>query len=118
MASKTCFSRLAFFFSMNLVFSTLLTTTCIAEENCPRDAIKIGMCAKLLNNDLLNVISGRPPVTPCCTLIDGLVDLEAALCLCTVIKQSVLFINLNIPIALSLLLNNCGGKVPPGFQCP
>ncbi|KAK7389374.1 hypothetical protein VNO78_24345 [Psophocarpus tetragonolobus] len=26
----------------------------------------------------------KPPKTPCCNLIQGLADLEAALCLCTV----------------------------------
>ncbi|CAF2070636.1 unnamed protein product, partial [Brassica napus] len=50
--------------------------------------------------------------------IKGLVDLEAAVCLCTALKASVLGINLNLPINLSLLLNVCKRKSPPGFQCP
>ncbi|XP_062180699.1 14 kDa proline-rich protein DC2.15-like [Phragmites australis] len=32
---------------------------------------------------------------PCCSLLDGLVDLEAAICLCTAIKANNLGINLN-----------------------
>ncbi|XP_004299469.1 PREDICTED: 14 kDa proline-rich protein DC2.15-like isoform 2 [Fragaria vesca subsp. vesca] len=83
---------------------------------CPRDALKLGICANVLNN-LLNVTIGTPPVQPCCTLIQGLADLEAAVCLCTAIRASILGINLNIPIALSLLLNACGNQVPRGFQC-
>lgn len=83
---------------------------------CPRDALTLGVCANVLRS-MLNVEVGHPPVKPCCSLLFGLVDLEAAVCLCTAIKANVLGINLNIPVALSLLLNVCGDKVPKGFQC-
>ncbi|CAH8275715.1 unnamed protein product [Arabidopsis lyrata] len=84
---------------------------------CPKDALKLGVCVNALN--LLNDVTlGTPPVTPCCSLIKGLVDLEAAVCLCTALKASVLGINLNLPIDLSLLLNVCSRKAPHGFQCP
>ncbi|CAA2996438.1 14 kDa proline-rich protein DC2.15-like [Olea europaea var. sylvestris] len=83
---------------------------------CPRDALKLGVCANLLGG-LLGVTIGTPPKTPCCSLIQGLVDLEAAVCLCTAIKANVLGINLNVPLSLSLLLNVCSKKVPPGFKC-
>ncbi|XP_058104556.1 14 kDa proline-rich protein DC2.15-like [Magnolia sinica] len=82
---------------------------------CPRDALKLGVCANLLG--LVNVVVGSPPTLPCCSLIQGLADLEAALCLCTAIRANVLGINLNIPVSLSLVLNNCGRKVPSGFEC-
>ncbi|KAL6007871.1 hypothetical protein ACLOJK_033382 [Asimina triloba] len=84
---------------------------------CPIDALKLGVCANLLG--LVNVVVGSPPTLPCCYLIQGLLDLEAAICLCTAIKADILgIINLNISIALSLVLNNCGRSVPYGFQCP
>jgi hypothetical protein len=57
-------------------------------------------------------------VQPCCSLIQGLVDLEAAVCLCTALRLTLLGINLNLPINLSLVLNNCGRNAPSGFQCP
>ncbi|WMV30732.1 hypothetical protein MTR67_024117 [Solanum verrucosum] len=44
----------------------------------------------------LNVVIGSPPVSPCCSHISGLADIEAALCLCTAIKANVLRINLNV----------------------
>ncbi|WOK97166.1 14 kDa proline-rich protein DC2.15-like [Canna indica] len=84
---------------------------------CPIDALKLGVCANVLSG-LINVSLGKPPKSPCCPLISGLVDLEAAVCLCTAIKANILGINLNIPVDLSLLLNYCGKKVPKGFQCP
>lgn len=87
-----------------------------ATAKCPRDALKLGVCANVLNG-LLNVTLGKPPVEPCCTLIKGLADLEAAACLCTALKANILGINLNIPVSLSLLLNVCSKKVPRGFQC-
>ncbi|MQM19183.1 hypothetical protein Taro_052183 [Colocasia esculenta] len=74
--------------------------------SCPRDALKLGVCADVLN--ILKLKIGSPPKYPCCSLLEGLVDLEAAVCLCTAIKANILGINLNIPIDLSLLLNYCG----------
>lgn len=87
------------------------------KAKCPMDTLKLGVCAKLLDN-LLDIVIGTPPKTPCCPLINGLLDLEAAVCLCTALKANVLGINLNVPVSLSLLLNYCGKGVPSGFQCP
>ncbi|KAJ3681879.1 hypothetical protein LUZ60_014452 [Juncus effusus] len=83
---------------------------------CPVDTLKLGVCANVL--DLIKANVGKPPVVPCCSLIDGLVDLEAAVCLCTAIKANVLGLNLNIPIDLSLILNYCNKSCPSGFTCP
>ncbi|XP_031110193.1 14 kDa proline-rich protein DC2.15-like [Ipomoea triloba] len=82
---------------------------------CPRDALKLGVCANLLG--LVGVVVGSPPTLPCCSLLAGLADLEAAVCLCTAIRANVLGINLNVPLTLSLVLNDCGHKVPNGFTC-
>ncbi|KAF9596857.1 hypothetical protein IFM89_013923 [Coptis chinensis] len=92
------------------------TPTPASKGTCPRDALKLGVCANLLGG-LVTVQVGSPPDIPCCTLIKGLVDLEAAVCLCTAIRANVLGINLNVPLSLSLLLNTCGKKAPTGFQC-
>nr|GMC94378.1 14 kDa proline-rich protein DC2.15-like [Ipomoea batatas] len=90
---------------------------------CPIDVLKLGVCANLLGG-LLGVEVGSPPTLPCCTLLAGLTDLEVAVCLCTAIRLNVLGINLNVPLALSLVLNNCGrglvGAVvgtPPTLPC-
>ncbi|KAJ3681877.1 hypothetical protein LUZ60_014450 [Juncus effusus] len=83
---------------------------------CPMDALKLGVCANVLNL-VKGVKVGMPPKEPCCPLLDGLIDLEAALCLCTAIKANVLGININLPINLSLVLNFCGKGVPEGFKC-
>ncbi|PHT40001.1 14 kDa proline-rich protein DC2.15 [Capsicum baccatum] len=136
MASNKVFSTLALFLTLNLIFFTFVTScgTCPKPkpppkpkpscppphvpkmETCPIDTLKLGVCANVLG--LVNVVVGSPPVTPCCSLISGLADVEAALCLCTAIKANVLGINLNVPVSLSLLLNVCSKKVPSGFQCP
>ncbi|KAL8150993.1 hypothetical protein V2J09_020801 [Rumex salicifolius] len=127
-------SSIALFLVLNLLFFTLFASACDTgcpsakpkpkpsptpsglPGTCPRDALKLGVCANLLNG-LLGVAIGKPPKEPCCSLIKGLVDLEAAVCLCTALKANVLGLNLNLPISLSLLLNDCGCKVPKGFQC-
>ncbi|KAK2399001.1 14 kDa proline-rich protein DC2.15 [Trifolium repens] len=90
-------------------------TTPPTTQKCPRDTLKLGVCADVLG--LVNIVIGSPASSKCCALLQGLVDLDAALCLCTAIKANVLGINLNIPVALSLLLSACEKSVPSGFQC-
>jgi hypothetical protein len=91
------------------------TPTSASFGKCPRDALKLGVCANVLG--LIKAKVGVPPTEPCCPLLEGLVDLEAALCLCTAIKGKILGINLNLPVDLSLILNHCGKTVPTGFKC-
>jgi hypothetical protein len=83
---------------------------------CPKDTLKLGVCAGLLN-DLFHLVVGTLPKAPCCSLVQGLADVEAAVCLCTAIKANILGINLNVPISLSLLLNYCGKNLSTSFQC-
>ncbi|KAI7995729.1 hypothetical protein LOK49_LG11G02398 [Camellia lanceoleosa] len=139
MGSKSNNASLALFFLLNLLFFAFASAQCApppppttspppprppppptpspSTGTCPIDALKLGVCLNLLPG-LINVTIGTPPVNPCCSLIGGLVDLEAAVCLCTMLKLNVLGLPVNIPIALSLLLNNCGKTTPTGFQCP
>ncbi|KAK4270846.1 hypothetical protein QN277_019615 [Acacia crassicarpa] len=107
---------LAFLLCVNLLFFTMVSSTYVPSTgaNCPRDTLKLGVCAKVLN--LVKLEVGSPPTLPCCSLIQGLADLEAAACLCTIIKGNVLGIRLNVPVDLSLILNNCG-RNNKGFQC-
>ncbi|TVU31752.1 hypothetical protein EJB05_23450, partial [Eragrostis curvula] len=82
---------------------------------CPTNALKLGVCANVL--DLIKAKAGVPVDEKCCPLLNGLVELDAAVCLCTAIKANVLGLNLNIPVNLSLVLNFCGKGVPTGFKC-
>ncbi|OAY59999.1 14 kDa proline-rich protein DC2.15-like [Manihot esculenta] len=123
-------SSAALFFFINLLLFALANgcNTCVQPKpipnpkpnptgkSCPRDALKLGVCAKLLNGAVGTVV-GNPPDTPCCSILQGLVDLEAAVCLCTAIKANILGININIPISLSLLINTCGKQLPSDFIC-
>ncbi|XP_066319070.1 14 kDa proline-rich protein DC2.15-like [Miscanthus floridulus] len=120
MASKA----FALFLAVNLVVLGVASAwTCppppaptpSSSGTCPRDALKLGVCANVLG--LIKAKVGVPPKEPCCPLLEGLVDLEAAICLCTAIKGNILGINLNLPIDLSLILNYCGKTVPTGFKC-
>uniref|UniRef100_A0ACD5TT90 Uncharacterized protein n=1 Tax=Avena sativa TaxID=4498 RepID=A0ACD5TT90_AVESA len=84
---------------------------------CPINTLKLGVCANVLN--LLKLHLGVPANEQCCPLLAGLVDLDAAVCLCTAIRANILgVINLNVPVDLVLLLNHCGKTCPPGFTCP
>lgn len=83
---------------------------------CSKDTLEFGVCGSWLG--LVHEVVGTKPSDECCRLIAGVADLEAAVCLCTAIKANVLgVINLKIPVALTLLVNACGKKVPQGFLC-
>lgn len=85
-----------------------------SQGQCPMDTLKLGVCANVLG--LINI--GTPPSdSKCCALIDGLVDLEAAVCLCLALKANVLGINLNIPLALNLIISACQKTIPPQSKC-
>ncbi|RAL37926.1 hypothetical protein DM860_000620 [Cuscuta australis] len=83
---------------------------------CPRDALKLGVCANLLGG-LVSVEIGHAPTSPCCTFLEGLADAEAASCLCTALKGNVLGLNIEVPVALSALVSACQKTIPPGFKC-
>ncbi|CBI38878.3 unnamed protein product, partial [Vitis vinifera] len=86
------------------------------SAKCPKDTLKFGACANWLG--LVGEVVGTPPSSKCCALVAGLADLEAALCFCTAIKANVLgAIKVEVPVALTLLVNACGKKVPEGFVC-
>ncbi|XVE65055.1 hypothetical protein DITRI_Ditri07aG0151600 [Diplodiscus trichospermus] len=128
MASKIVAST-ALLVSLNLLVFTVVSSNYVPcpptpkspkpphkkPASCPKDTLKLGVCADLLN--VVHVIVGTPAKTPCCSLLSGLADAEAAVCLCTALKANVLGANLNVPVSLSFLLNYCGKKTPAGYQC-
>jgi len=87
-----------------------------SPRTCPIDALKLGLCLDVLGG-LVHVVIGNPLKNVCCPVIQGLVDLEAAICLCTAIRAKVLNLNIFLPLALQVLIT-CGKTPPPGFVCP
>ncbi|AEE83563.1 Bifunctional inhibitor/lipid-transfer protein/seed storage 2S albumin superfamily protein [Arabidopsis thaliana] len=87
-------------------------------ETCPIDALKLGACVDVLGG-LIHIGLGKSYAkAKCCPLLDDLVGLDAAVCLCTTIRAKLLNIDLIIPIALEVLVD-CGKTPPPrGFKCP
>ncbi|KAM3411677.1 hypothetical protein ACQJBY_003381 [Aegilops geniculata] len=86
------------------------------EGSCPKDGLKLKACVDVLG--LLKLKVNVPRHEPCCSLLDGLVGLDAALCLCANIDANVLGLNLHLPVDLRLILNNCGKVCPTDFRCP
>ncbi|XP_066339951.1 putative lipid-binding protein AIR1 [Miscanthus floridulus] len=93
---------------------------------CPVNALKLGACASVLGG-LVSLELGqqqRPAASsssstqPCCQLLGGLADLDAAVCLCTALRANVLgIVQLSTHVELSVLVNYCGKKLPQGFRC-
>uniref|UniRef100_A0A453QCK3 Bifunctional inhibitor/plant lipid transfer protein/seed storage helical domain-containing protein n=1 Tax=Aegilops tauschii subsp. strangulata TaxID=200361 RepID=A0A453QCK3_AEGTS len=84
---------------------------------CPVDTLKLLACVDVLNG-LLHAVIGNSTSDTCCPLLSGVADLDAALCLCTTIKVKALNVSLVLPIAIEVLVNQCGKRVPDGFHCP
>ncbi|XP_038876023.1 pEARLI1-like lipid transfer protein 1 [Benincasa hispida] len=110
MASKATVS-LSYLLALNLLFFSFVSAQ--DDRKCPIDALKLGVCAKLLGG-VVDVQIGK---TSCCPLIQGLADLDAAVCLCTSLRANVLGVRLNIPVDLSLILNGCNRNIAKGFEC-
>ncbi|CAL4915475.1 unnamed protein product [Urochloa decumbens] len=86
-------------------------------HRCSVNALELEVCASLLNG--LVKVSLPEDREKCCQLLGGLADIDAAACLCTVLKANVLGVSLSVPIDISLSLNRCGGRnCPPGLTCP
>ncbi|KAI3416823.1 AAI domain-containing protein, partial [Psidium guajava] len=116
-----------------LVLLNIIFCTCVSSHNlpcppkvpspapkvpgkCPKDTLRFGVCGSWLGLVTENI--GVKPSKECCTLVAGLADLEAALCLCTALKANVLgVVKIKVPVALTLLVNGCEKKVPQGFVC-
>ncbi|GAV71787.1 Tryp_alpha_amyl domain-containing protein [Cephalotus follicularis] len=118
----TSYRAAAVLMLLNVIFFTCVSSHSVPwlppkePEKCPKDVLKYGVCGSWLG--LVHEVVGTKPSKECCTLLKGIADLEAALCLCTAIKANVLgIIDLNVPVAVSLLVNACGKKVPQGFTC-
>lgn len=86
------------------------------SPTCSIDALNLGLCLNVLGG-VVHVGVGDPIVHVCCPVIQGLLEVEAAVCLCTAIRLKVLNLNVFAPLALQVLAI-CGKNPPPGFVCP
>ncbi|KAK1273137.1 36.4 kDa proline-rich protein [Acorus gramineus] len=82
---------------------------------CSADVLKLGLCVDVLGG-LVHIGLGDPVQNTCCPVLQGLVELEAAVCLCTAIRLKVLNLNIYIPLMLNVLLT-CGKTPPPDYVC-
>ncbi|KAE9597704.1 hypothetical protein Lal_00041510 [Lupinus albus] len=129
-------SKVALMVSLNILFFTLVSSTyapspsptlvssiydpspspstfpnLLQYGNCSVGYYNFHVCADLFG--LIGVPSGHP----CCSILHGLVNIEAAVCLCTAFKLNVLGFSINIPIHLSYIFDTCGKDKPDNFKC-
>ncbi|KAF9596299.1 hypothetical protein IFM89_008825 [Coptis chinensis] len=82
---------------------------------CPINTLKLGACVDVLGG-LIHIGLGDPIENVCHPILGGLLELEAAVCLCTTLRLKLFNLNI-IPFALQALIT-CGKTPPPGFICP
>ncbi|CAJ1962718.1 unnamed protein product [Sphenostylis stenocarpa] len=104
MGSKSV-APVALLLSLNLLFFSMVSCTTLTPANhAPTKCPPLHVCAGIL----------LPPFKPdrkCCPLIGGLVDLEAAVCLCAVLKLNIGgIVDVDLDLLVNILLNTCGRK--------
>ncbi|KAF8111958.1 hypothetical protein N665_0070s0028 [Sinapis alba] len=107
-------TSLALFVFLNLLFFIYTS----AQGTCPRNSLQLRPCITGLRLEEIRV-GGSPFARPCCSLIQGLADLDAAVCLCNalnVVNAGSLGINPNLP-NVNILFLVCGRTAPKDFQC-
>ncbi|XP_059654254.1 14 kDa proline-rich protein DC2.15-like [Cornus florida] len=131
MASKSLASTVLLL-SLNIIFFCLITSIKVtgflspktsehhrarpqAKKTCPENVLKFGVCGGLMNY-LMHFEVGKPPMN-CCKLMNGMFEFEAAVCLCMAMKANIMGFNMNIPFAMTLILDFCGKKTPPDYKC-
>ncbi|CAN0901151.1 pEARLI1-like lipid transfer protein 1 [Linum grandiflorum] len=84
------------------------------KETCPIETLKLGGCV----GGLVHMGLSEAVIKQCCPILVGLVEVEAAACLCASLKMKEAALNLNkyVPLALQLLIT-CGKTPPPGYTC-
>lgn len=106
----------ALLLSLNLLFFSMVSagssykpspSSPVALPPSPPNCPDLSVC--------LNILS--PQEESCCPLIDGLIDLEAAVCLCARIKATIIGIPIDLTALVILILNNCGKSMPPNYSC-
>nr|KYP36306.1 Cortical cell-delineating protein [Cajanus cajan] len=98
---------------LNLLLFSMVSAS---HEPVPVPAVSINnnRCRPELSICLLPPLLGGKD---CCPLIQGLVDLDAALCLCAVLSANIgEIIHIRLNLLVNLILNNCGRKLK-NFEC-
>ncbi|XP_054813446.1 putative lipid-binding protein AIR1 [Prosopis cineraria] len=118
---QPCSSAFALFLLLNLLFFSIPGSATPMPPSpgtgtCPMDILKLGACTDVLNGAVGATI-GKPPASQCCPLIQGLADHEVSICLCAAIRANVLGINVDVQLALSLILNACDRQEANKYQC-
>lgn len=94
----------------------LLPWTNPSPSKCSFKLLDLGLCLDVLGG-LVHVGFGDAVENHCCPVLEGLLELEAAVCLCTAIKLRLLNLDIYIPLSLQVLIT-CGKGPPPGWVCP
>ncbi|KAK9716366.1 hypothetical protein RND81_06G228500 [Saponaria officinalis] len=92
--------------TMMVLATVAMSAFATVKATCPT----LDVCA---NIPLLNVGFGTQSGTQCCSLIAGLVDAEVELCLCSLLKKSVLGNTLATTLNLPLVGGLIGGLLDP-----
>ncbi|CAN1181901.1 pEARLI1-like lipid transfer protein 3 [Linum perenne] len=80
-------------------------------RKCSINLLGLAACAPLLG------AGGQLASEPCCAALLGLTDLDAAVCLCLALKADLLGINVDVPLAINLVLSTCKRNTPRDFKC-
>ncbi|KQJ87569.1 hypothetical protein BRADI_4g11997v3 [Brachypodium distachyon] len=81
---------------------------------CPSNVLGLDFTKCVTALDIFKLRINESCKQDCCPLIDGLVDVDAAICLC---KKLYVPGVVDITVGVRLILNECGKYCPDDFQC-
>ncbi|KHN14424.1 14 kDa proline-rich protein DC2.15 [Glycine soja] len=87
--------------SLNLLFFTMVSPNTIAPSPA-RECPELGLCL-----DILGLGQGSPS-KDCCPILRGLIEVGAIVCICDKLRSATLGINIDVNLALVLMLKFCG----------
>ncbi|CAN6232751.1 unnamed protein product [Urochloa humidicola] len=109
---------LALFLAASLLVLGPVAAAAQAPGKCGVSTASLGACTSALR-PVFRAKVAASPVQPCCSLVNGLANAEAAACLCSAVRAAVVSIRgspVNFPLYFGFVLNNCGRRAP-GFTC-
>ncbi|ESW19596.1 hypothetical protein PHAVU_006G138600 [Phaseolus vulgaris] len=100
MGSKSIAS-VTLFLSLNLFFFSMVSSNALVPAP-PPECPELGLCLDVLN--LGNTLS---PGNNCCSILGGLVQVNATVCICDKARTQILGIPLNINLVVSQIIDLC-----------
>ncbi|CAJ1962722.1 unnamed protein product [Sphenostylis stenocarpa] len=109
MGSKSV-ACVSFLLSLNLLFFSMVSSIApapLTPSPPPRECPEVGICIDVLNGLGGRLFGSKKRLLP---LLGGLIEADAILCICDVLKSRILGIPILVQLVLQQILTMCGNN--------